>query len=326
LSRYLDLKRELAPGDSGKKGLAKDIAAFALDGGTILIGVDGEVSPPALTPVELGGLAEKVEQIGAMRVQEGVAVSTVAIETTSGSGRGYLVVRVPASPRAPHMADGKYYGRGDKTNRSLSHAEVLRLHQQQHAQQRDIIEATHRELDKFLVGTSKPWPMLVVLAQPLGPPAGMLKSLSAAVGEWHGQVVEMLRRAGVESQAQAFDPNFANTSPARRAGGVAITTRTGERQRFEDKRAAEIQLRESGLLVLGSRRSVMEAVREGGDEYIFEELIFKHTELLVPVERRGFRTIRVRWIVEIWACRHRPAWQDLLGGARADAAFRTVQR
>jgi predicted HTH transcriptional regulator len=139
-SHYLDLKRELAPGESGKKGLAKDIAAFALDGGTILIGVDGEVSPPALTPVELDGLAEKVEQIGAMRVQEGVAVSTVAIETTTGSGRGYLVVRVPASPRAPHMADEKYYGRGDKTNRPLSHAEVLRIHQQQHAQQQDVIE------------------------------------------------------------------------------------------------------------------------------------------------------------------------------------------
>jgi predicted HTH transcriptional regulator len=149
-SHYLDFKREVPSGESGTKGLAKDIAAFALDGGTILIGIDEDSSPPALTPVELDGLPERVEQIGAMSVQEGVAVSTVVIETTPGSGRGYLVIRVPASPRAPHMADGKYYGRGDKRNRVLSHAEVLRLHQQQHAQEQDIIQATHQELQKFL--------------------------------------------------------------------------------------------------------------------------------------------------------------------------------
>jgi hypothetical protein len=121
---------------------------------------------------------------------------------------------------------------------------------------------------------------MVVLAQPLGPPAGMLKPLSAAVGQWHTEVNEMLREAGVESQ-RSFDPNFVSTSPARRAGGVAVTTHTREGHRFEDPRAAEIQLRESGVLVLGSRRPVMEAVREGGDEYVFEELIVKHTELLV---------------------------------------------
>jgi hypothetical protein len=228
-----------------------------------------------------------------MRVQEGVAISTLAIETTPGSGRGYLAIRVPASPRAPHMADGKYYGRGDKTNRVLSNAEVLRLHQQQHAQQQDIIQATRHELEKFLDGTSSHWPMLVVLAQPLGPPAGMLKPLSAMVGRWrHTEVIEMLREAGVETQ-RSFDPNFGSTSPARRAGGVAVTTRTAEGRRFEDKRAAEIQLRESGVLVLGSRRPVMEAVREGGDEYVFEELIVKHTELLVRLsgvisDRFGF--------------------------------------
>src|SRR5207237_15465 len=42
-------------------------------------------------------------------------------------GHGYLVIRVPASPRAPHMAGGRYWGRGDKTKHPLSNAEVERL-------------------------------------------------------------------------------------------------------------------------------------------------------------------------------------------------------
>ena len=81
-THYLDLKRELQSGESGNKGLAKDIAAFALDGGTILIGVDEDRSPPELTPVDLDGLAERVEQIGAMRVQEGVALTFIRLVRT----------------------------------------------------------------------------------------------------------------------------------------------------------------------------------------------------------------------------------------------------
>jgi uridine phosphorylase len=54
--------------------LAKDVASFSLDGGTILIGVDEATSPPSLTPVVLNGLPERVEQIAAMRVDEPVLV------------------------------------------------------------------------------------------------------------------------------------------------------------------------------------------------------------------------------------------------------------
>lgn len=293
-THYLDLKRELPPGNAGNKEIAKDIAAFALDGGTILIGVDEDTSPPSITPVDLDGLPERVEQVGAMRVQEGVSVSTVPIETPPGSGRGVLVIRVPASPRAPHMADDKYYGRGDKANRVLSHAEVLRLHQQQVAHHEDAVEAARRELDRFL-GTSpavKP-PLMVALAIPLGPPPGMLKPLSAAVGEWQTTVHEMLKAAGVERQQKAFDPNFGNTTPVRRAGAVAVRTYAKQGRGFEDKRAAEMQLRESGVILLGSRRPVMEAVHEGGEEWVFDELIVGHTELLVRLsgvlsDRFGF--------------------------------------
>ena len=75
-THWLDLKRELGSGNAANKDLAKDIAAFALDGGTILIGVDEDTSPPGLWPVPIHGLAERIEQIARMRVDEAVQIHT----------------------------------------------------------------------------------------------------------------------------------------------------------------------------------------------------------------------------------------------------------
>lgn len=142
-SHTLDFKRELGSSDGAKKDFAKDVAAFSVDGGTILIGVD-EGPPVTVSPVNLAGLPERVEQIAAMRVDEGVMVETTAIEIPSGSGKGVLVVNIPASPRAPHMAGGRYYGRGDKTNYQMSHAEVLRRHAQLVQMRHDVLASIHR--------------------------------------------------------------------------------------------------------------------------------------------------------------------------------------
>jgi hypothetical protein len=68
-SHFLDLKRELSSAQSATRDIAKDIAAFAIDGGLILIGVD-EGPPVTINPIPLDGLAERVEQIGLMAVTE----------------------------------------------------------------------------------------------------------------------------------------------------------------------------------------------------------------------------------------------------------------
>lgn len=107
-THWLDLKRELGSGNAANKDLAKDIAAFALDGGTILIGLDEDTSPPGLWPVPVDGLAERIEQIARMRVDEVVQIRTTVINSTSDPTLGYVVVHVPQSIRAPHMVDGRY--------------------------------------------------------------------------------------------------------------------------------------------------------------------------------------------------------------------------
>lgn len=62
---WLDAKAEVGTSDSTKKGLAKDLASFANDGGGVLIGIREDKSTQTLTvePVPLDGLAETVDQV-----------------------------------------------------------------------------------------------------------------------------------------------------------------------------------------------------------------------------------------------------------------------
>jgi hypothetical protein len=219
-THYLDLKRELPPpSDSANKDLAKDIASFAFEGGTIIVGVD-EGPPPSRHPIELKGQAERMEQIAAMRVQEGVQVKCTEIASAADPERGYLVVEIPASSRAPHMVDGKYYGRGDKRNRVLSHAEVLRIHQQQIAEQRSILTVAQETLADLVKDHIASPPLLLLIAEPMGAREDLLVPLADS-SNWQETVFSMLRAAEVDDR-QKFNPSLMSPDGfPRRPGGVA---------------------------------------------------------------------------------------------------------
>ncbi|WP_067470367.1 AlbA family DNA-binding domain-containing protein [Nocardia amamiensis] len=283
-SHELDIKRQLESGESANKKIACDIAAFALDGGIIVIGVDEDTSPPSLWPVELDGLAERIESIAATAVHESVRIQTTVIEATDAPGRGYLIVRVPQSPRAPHMVDGRYYGRGDKENRVLSHAEVLRLHERQLTGRKDILAEARRAITNL--GRQHEDPILAVVAEPLGAPDNLLVPLTDSAG-WQNTVHELVRTAATPDNL-SYRPNLLS-SPGfgRRAHAVAITTGLSEDRGWEGQgRAAELAFRENGTLVLISERAVVTENRYGhpsAQPRIFETLILGHADLLVRV-------------------------------------------
>lgn len=283
-THWLDLKRELGAGNSANKDLAKDIAAFALDGGTILIGVDEDTSPPRLWPVPLAGLAERIEQVARMRVDEAVQVRTTVIESADTPGHGYVVVHVPQSVRAPHMADGRYYGRGDKTNRVLPNTEVVRLLDRRLADRRDL-RAEARSIRTELVGDDTP--LLVVVAEPLNARDDMLVSLAES-SQWQEPVLQLVHSVTGDDQ-RTYAPTLAGASGfARRPGGVALTAGMYDGQRFAGKdRAAEIIFHESGRLVLASERAVTTRSFKGvvfppppDLQVVFEALIVGHVNLL----------------------------------------------
>jgi hypothetical protein len=97
----LDFRRELPSGKGENKELVRDLAQFAVDGGVLIIGIDDNAQ---LTPVDLHGLRERIDQV------------------------------------ARDLVDGRYYGRSDTTKHVLPDAEVQRLHQLGLRRQRDADE------------------------------------------------------------------------------------------------------------------------------------------------------------------------------------------
>lgn len=52
---HLELKRELPPGDAGTREIGKDLAAMALGGGVILVGVRGDLHPSVVALIDERG-------------------------------------------------------------------------------------------------------------------------------------------------------------------------------------------------------------------------------------------------------------------------------
>lgn len=131
-SPIFDVKREL-PAKNAE--IAKDIAAMANDGGVLIYGIDEDPQgrPTILSPIQLAGQRERISSIAQMAIAESPEISIAAIPTAADVSRGYIVVLVPPSERAPHMVvvkgENRYHGRAATGNFPLSEGEVARLYE-----------------------------------------------------------------------------------------------------------------------------------------------------------------------------------------------------
>lgn len=224
-SHYLDLKRELSATARANRDLAQDMAALAIDSGTILIGVregpEGRLTP---TPVPLEGLSERIEQIARTKPDPPLAVSSSVIRSDYDPAAGFVLVHVPVSPSAPHMVDNIYFGRGDKTNVRLSDPEVER----HFARRRRALIDSDAVLDRLVNRDPIPAEMrrsahIYLIATPVYPREEMLLS-ALDLRAWTTKIAELVRSVlGAQGAAFALDLHEA-TQPSRRADGVALTS------------------------------------------------------------------------------------------------------
>jgi hypothetical protein len=115
--------------------IAKDIAAMSNDGGVIIIGIgeDENKRLKILTPVVISGQPERISSIAHTSIAESPRFHIDTIPTAKDPSKGYIIIVIPPSERAPHMVivngDNRYYGRNAKGNFPLSEAEVGRLYE-----------------------------------------------------------------------------------------------------------------------------------------------------------------------------------------------------
>lgn len=148
-NHHLDLKR--APNSKGdNKELARDLSSFAVDGGTLIIGVqeNKESRTFELAPQPLNGLPEKIEQVARTIPDPPLTIVTEEISVAANDETGYLIVHIPASPVAPHMVDNRYFGRGDKTKYQMGDAQVVALHAKRRSAEADTLFLLQKQMEE----------------------------------------------------------------------------------------------------------------------------------------------------------------------------------
>ena len=131
-TQWVELKAALpAAASKANLELARDLASLTVDGGALLIGVkDPGSSAEDLVGTDdpLEALKSRVDQVaGSTRIQPPLHLQLTAVQHPNDATRHLLLVAVPASPEAPHMVDGRYWGRSATGKRPLTDSEASRL-------------------------------------------------------------------------------------------------------------------------------------------------------------------------------------------------------
>ncbi|MFJ6994494.1 helix-turn-helix domain-containing protein [Streptomyces sp. NPDC003090] len=286
-SHHLDLKK--APNSKGdNKELARDLASFAVDGGTLIIGVQENKESRTFepSPQPLNGLAEKVEQVARSIPDPPLTVITEEISSATAEGAGYLIVHIPASPVAPHMVDNRYFGRGDKTKYQMGDAEVVSLHARRRAAEADILTLLRREMDEDPLRDVGSHSHFFVVAQPAAGRRDMCLPITGAQ-DWNSRLHTLINRVQESRELRVVfgtrgcSPDLGEAYQGhRRARGVARSSATLRADRtyvpegrWGDEDVIEVQLFEDGgLRLFNSRLSDGDAPQHLGGEA--EQVIF----------------------------------------------------
>jgi hypothetical protein len=145
----LDFKREhYGNADGDKRALAGDVAALANSaGGIIVLGIEEDeharaVAAPGVTISD--SEIRRIHQIAADKVAPVPVLEVLPAPDPADPGRGFLVIAVPRSPRAPHAVlvnDGlRFPVRNGTTTRYLSEPEVATAYRVRFARAHDQSE------------------------------------------------------------------------------------------------------------------------------------------------------------------------------------------
>ncbi|MGL5825766.1 MAG: AlbA family DNA-binding domain-containing protein [Nocardioides sp.] len=229
-THYLELKERVDLGKAANRELARDLAAFAVDGGTLVIGVrEHDDRAPELVPVKIAGLAERIEQIAHTAADPPLPITCTSLPAHDRPGMGYLIVQVPATGTAPHMVDGVYMGRGDKTKIRLSDADVSRLHDQRLRAGRAVADLVSEYVARDPVPREvSRQAHLFVVAAPVSPRPEMLLTALPQNG-WRPFLAKLLDDGAYPTTSSLphespVRPSLRSVSEfARRSDGVALT-------------------------------------------------------------------------------------------------------
>lgn len=301
-SHYIEVKET-----ARNEQIAQTLASLAIDGGLFIIGVaeerDGRGNKRLVPkPCQLEGLLERVDGIARNRIEPPLPVRSTGIPSANDETIGYLVISVAASPLAPHMTDGKYYGRGDASKHSLSDAEVLRHHERRQRQAdlgKQLLDEA--EANDFLSPHERESGHIYLVAEPLMP---VNEELVEQLLEDESAVRSFITSGVNKCRVNLVDwhPNPSSAyNYQHRAGGVAMVSneasgpgRSTNTDWFNESGLLEIQLTEGGgIRILLGRGTV--TVPNTEEQAVFDGLAVAYAQRLIYwvgklSEKYGYRS------------------------------------
>lgn len=284
---WLDAKKELGNGDSANRELARDLASFANAGGALLYGVaEPNRRQLVVTPIPLEGLPERVDQVARSRCDPPLYVICHPLLDPEAPGLGVLVVEVPPSPAAPHMVDGRYYGRGDTTRHQLADPEVAQLHAARSTRQLTAEQLIAAEVGRDPVPSEqRERSHLFCIAQPLTSPPDLLTDLLGTPA-----LTELVGRVGPRvPSAHKYPPNWGSFQGFQepRADGVGFSSFGLRGRRFQpeiegarEEGLLDLEVTDAGKLTLFCGRASAARLDR---QYVFEPLVVVLTRCLVTL-------------------------------------------
>jgi hypothetical protein len=146
-----EVKAQL-PTSKASRDIAIDVSAMATEGGVMIYGVleDKAAMTFSPTPVELAGVKDRISDVVTANVRERIDFDIQLLPLDNEPTRGFVVVDIPASVRAPHMVETKgefrFYGRVPGGNAVLTEAQIALLYDRR----RKVEQQAERTLDEAL--------------------------------------------------------------------------------------------------------------------------------------------------------------------------------
>lgn len=238
------------PTSKKNRDLAIDVCAMTVDGGTLVYGL-GEDQNERLTvlePFELAGAPERAAQIVETSISESPFIRIQSLPVEGDPSRGYLLIVVPQSARAPHQVtvggDMRFYGRGAKGNRVLSEGEVAGLYERREQWQLD----REQLLEEELASSPEADPRLGYVAafvRPLAPDDGLVDRVSSDAQELLRLLVGAARTWGEvrpDRYRAGYDPDLRKATSVWRRGTSGWSISTGREQDSKPEYTAKIDL------------------------------------------------------------------------------------
>lgn len=283
-THWCDLKADLG----SNRESAKDMSAFSIDGGTIVIGID-EKKPDGEPrhPVTLKGLPEKLEQIAQMSIHPPLQIVCTMIES-GDDGKGYCLVHIPASALAPHQVDSVYYARSHVTTIRMSEPEVERLYQRRAQWTRDAGDM----LAEFMaagpqVGLVHP-PQLYMVARPVGGWPEMCQDLVSGP-DWQGKIHQLkFNVRGEESVVRALTEAGMHPGTGGFLSNISMSEKTARGALLSNRMSPGLPVKDT------SKDRRLEISEDGGMRLFFNALHYQWG--LNDVPRTG---LYLAWTVSV---------------------------